>query len=130
MRTLLTCCLLLLSCAAGAKCIDSHQQAAGVVVDSSGKPIEGAIVRASWEEGGKLLSEVGQSGPTGEFLIHFVFNAYSGSGFFGEDQCNGKLREFTVEATKGGFAKAVQRLKASEKPVRVRLSLRQVARDG
>jgi hypothetical protein len=130
MKKPLLVCLMLFANAAFAKCIDVHQEISGVVVDSSGQPIEGAIIYASWNERSKIKTRTEQSGPKGRFSVHIIFDAYSGSGLRGEDQCEGKFEEFSLGASKPGFVDTLQRIRASTKPVRTTVVLRKVGQDG
>lgn len=130
MKALVTLCLLLLANDASAKCINVRQEVSGVVADSSGQPIEGAIVRASWDERGTTKVKSEQSGTNGRFTVYVIFDTYSGSGLLGEDKCDGKLEELSVRASKPGFADIVLPLRRSDGPINIRLLLRKEAFDG
>ena len=95
-EALIAACLLLVGSIASAKCINVRQEISGVVVDSNGQPVEGAVVVASWLERGEPRTKTEQSGSQGRFTVLIIFDAYSGSGFAGRTSARESLRNFLL----------------------------------
>ena len=130
MKPLIAACLLLVGSIASAKCINVRQEISGVVVDSNGQPVEGAVVVASWLERGEPRTKTEQSGSQGRFTVLIIFDAYSGSGFRGEDKYEGKFERFSLGASKSGYIDALQPMRTSANAINTKLQLRKVNEHG
>src|SRR5450432_3481531 len=97
--------LVLIACAhvAAAKCIYMPVTVSGVTRSTSGAALAGGLLTASYVEYGEITHQSAMSGPDGRYRLRFAFNAWSGGGAFGGDQCHAKLQSLELIASKPGF---------------------------
>ena len=83
---------------ASAKCGHRFFVVSGLVLNSSGAPVSGALVGASWiEHSTPSGPAMATTGPDGGYSIPLRFNTNSGYSLFG-DKCHGLLKQISVSA--------------------------------